>query len=248
MVKIYISPSTQANNIGVGDYGTEERRMNELAALVLDKLAEYTQIETLCGNGDMTLAEMVAQSNDWGADLHIALHSNACPAENAGQAKGTEIYYHSDSPYGATLAESVYSSMMRIAPWRGRGIKPHNGLYELNYSNAIAILIEVDFHDNAEAARWIIDNMDTIAYEIKCGIIAYCMYIGSVFLPIPKPEPEPAAPHWAQPILDRLEGRGVIKTPEVWAQLDAAPTNAQLLALTEAAITYLLGVIYPNSR
>lgn len=30
-VKIYLSPSTQKGNIGVGEYGTEEERMNQVA-------------------------------------------------------------------------------------------------------------------------------------------------------------------------------------------------------------------------
>ena len=35
---VYLSPSVQENNIGIGNYGTEEKRMNEIADIVEDKL------------------------------------------------------------------------------------------------------------------------------------------------------------------------------------------------------------------
>lgn len=34
MVKVYISPSSQEDNRGVGNYGTEEVRMNQIADVV----------------------------------------------------------------------------------------------------------------------------------------------------------------------------------------------------------------------
>ncbi len=33
-MKVYLSPSTQENNIGIGGYGTEEKRMNQVADVV----------------------------------------------------------------------------------------------------------------------------------------------------------------------------------------------------------------------
>jgi hypothetical protein len=44
-MRIYIAPSNQEHNIGVGNYGTEEERMNQLADKLIDGLHELKDVE-----------------------------------------------------------------------------------------------------------------------------------------------------------------------------------------------------------
>lgn len=62
MKSIYLSPSTQENNIGAGDYGTEEKRMNQLTDLIEPLLKEYG-LKVYRNRPEMTLKQVVDDSN-----------------------------------------------------------------------------------------------------------------------------------------------------------------------------------------
>ncbi|SKA78465.1 N-acetylmuramoyl-L-alanine amidase [Clostridium sp. USBA 49] len=175
MIKIYISPSTQENNVGVLNYGTEKKRMNELADIVVP-LLEYNNFTVYRNNPNMSLQKVVEDSNNKNVDAHVALHSNA------GGGSGSEIYYTSNA--GKLLASSLYKYIEPLTPSKDRGIKNTNKLYELNNTKAPAVLIEISFHDNRDDARFIINNMPLIAEAIVKGI---CDYFNVTFK---KPQPQ----------------------------------------------------------
>ena len=63
MIKsVYLSPSTQENNIGYGDYGTEEERMQQVCDVVQEELLRHG-ITVFRNTPDMTLNQVVADSN-----------------------------------------------------------------------------------------------------------------------------------------------------------------------------------------
>lgn len=175
MPKVYISPSTQENNIGVGNYGTEERRMNQIADKVVP-LLQYNGFTVYRNSPSMSLQQVVADSNRRNVDAHIAIHSNA------GGGRGTEVFYTSDR--GKPLASSLYKYAEPLTPTKDRGIKHTDRLYELNRTKAAAALIEVAFHDNRDDAEFILNNMDAIAEAIARGI---CDYFNVGFK---KPQPQ----------------------------------------------------------
>lgn len=168
---IYLSPSTQENNIGAGNYGTEERRMNELANIVESELLRH-DVTVYRNTPDMTLYDVVEDSNSKNPDLHFAIHSNA------GGGKGTEVYCHRFGGIGHTMAKNVYEELSKLTPVSDRGV--HEGanfygegkpMYELAYTNAPAALAEIDFHDSLEGANWIIENMDIVGKVIARGLL-----------------------------------------------------------------------------
>lgn len=74
---IYISPSTQQSNIGAGSYGSEEYRMNQIADS-LEKILEETGRYIIYRNDpQMSVSEIIAQSNRINPDIHVTIHSNA---------------------------------------------------------------------------------------------------------------------------------------------------------------------------
>lgn len=164
MPKIYISPSTQQNNRGAGNYGTEESRMNQIADVVVP-LLKYNGFTVYRNKPSMSLQQAVTDSNSKNVDAHVAIHSNA------GGGRGTEVYYTSSN--GKSLASDLYKYIEPLTPTADRGVKQTNRLYELNRTEATAALIEVAFHDNRDDAQFIINNISSIGEAIAKGICDY---------------------------------------------------------------------------
>lgn len=171
MVKVYISPSSQHDNVGVGNYGTEEVRMNQVADRV-EKELKRVGIVTLRNNPSMDITQMVAASNNFGADVHLSIHSNA------GGATGAEAYYYTGSTAGKKLAQAVYDNIAPMTPTGDRGVKATTELYEVWATNGIATLVEIAFHDNAADAAFIINNIQELGIAIAKGV---CSYLGINF-------------------------------------------------------------------
>jgi glutamine amidotransferase-like uncharacterized protein len=113
----------------------------------------------------------VAESNAWGADLHVAIHTNAFN----GQVQGTRIFSYDTSGEGYKACKAVMATLAPITPGESDNIKAWPGLYEVGHSDAPTVYIEVAFHDNKEEATWIIDNTEQIGEAICKGI---CNYYG----------------------------------------------------------------------
>lgn len=170
--KIYISPSVQQDNVGVGAYGTEEYRMNQIADVVMRELAKYKNIELKRNNPNMDWQGITKDSNNWKADYHIAIHSNA----SNGQARGVEVFHYVDGKENNSLkiSRSILNNYMKIYNGPNRGLKNGMHLFEVN-DNIIAAssLIEVGFHDNWTDATFIIENIEKIGQAIVDGILEH---------------------------------------------------------------------------
>jgi N-acetylmuramoyl-L-alanine amidase len=187
--KLYISGSTQEDNIGVGEYGTEESRMQNLADKVVWWIIQGRG-DILCyrNGGNMNLAETINDSNNQGVEYHLALHTNASGG------KGTECYYYyATQRDGKEWATAIYNAVAPLTISEDRGVKADNTLYsmglaELRETNAVACLIEIMFHDNLIDVNDYLAKQDQIAKEIAKAIYAY-FGIEYYVEPIPTPEP-----------------------------------------------------------
>ena len=169
---IYLSPSAQEYNIGYGDFGSEEYRMNRIADIV-EKLLKEQGYTVYRNNQNERLSQIVRESNEINPDIHVALHSNA--SGEGFSAQGPEIFANRPNTPGDRLANQIYNEIMQVYPdpTKGRGVLYTSSLYEIIRTNAPAVLLEVAFHDNPEDAQWIIDNESQIAQAIVSGINSY---------------------------------------------------------------------------
>lgn len=165
MIRVYLSPSQQPYNIGVGDYGDEQTAMRQLAFILAWRLTSR-ECEVAVARSGMSLAEVVAESNAWGAAYHVCLHSNASVRHNA---TGCEVFYCSGSAVGKRLAGRIYAKLCDENPAGGRRYQP-TGFYELKQTDGWAVYCEIGFHDNAAEAVWITRNMPSIAKAIAAAI------------------------------------------------------------------------------
>lgn len=169
-MRIYLSPSVQENNRGVGNYGTEEQRMNEIADVVQRELSNRNNIELKRNNKNMNSVQITNDSNGWRADYHCAFHSNA------GGGKGCEVYHFVDGTdnLSVKIARRVYNNVVKISPNPGRGLKSGMNLFEVNNNiKAVSFLIEIGFHDNPVDANFIVNEKEKIGIAIANGILEH---------------------------------------------------------------------------
>lgn len=187
MTTVYISPSTQEKNIGVGGYGTEEVYANGIADRV-QAILEAAGVKVRRNRPGMTLGQVVADSNREPVALHFAIHTNAMGGTSAGKARGAEVFIHKKGGKAETFARILYNRIAAITPSADRGIKegcnhfgPGKPLYETAYTTAPAALIEIAFHDNPEDVAWLLTHQEEIAFELAASVLTF------LELPIPAP-------------------------------------------------------------
>lgn len=168
MPSVYLSPSLQEFNRGVGSYGTEEERMNQVADVVENLLKEYG-VTVYRNAPSMSLAQAVRDSNSKNPDIHVALHSNA---SSSGAARGPEVYAYSPSTPGDQLAQLIYDELAALFPTPGLGVK-YSPLYETRRVKAPTALAEVGFHDNYADAKFIEENVENIGRAVAKAILRY---------------------------------------------------------------------------
>lgn len=171
MKRIYISPSSQEQNLGIGSFGTEEGEMNKIADALLPLLANDGRVAVQRNTPDMDVSEMAVDSNNFKADIHVAIHSNA------GGGEGTEVYAFGPETNSERLAQALYKQVAPLSPGADRGVKYNPSLVEVGDSVlATSALIELGFHDNALDSVWMVQSTAAIAKALYCGICDYYGY------------------------------------------------------------------------
>ena len=172
MSKVYLSPSCQYDNAYA--YG------NTTEAVQCIKIANAckTALER-CGisvkmPSDNSLVNRCAESDKWGADLHVPIHTNAYNHKTT----GTRVYYYDGSAKGYNAAKAIYSVLAPFTPGTSESVSANNGLLEVNKPTAPTAYVEVDFHDVPSIAKWIIENTTAIGEKIAQGI---CKHFGVTY-------------------------------------------------------------------
>ena len=172
MPRVYLSPSLQEFNPFI-DGGSEEEIMN----LIADAMEPYltaSGIEFVRNSPEMSLGEAIAQSNNSGADFHLAIHSNASPESIAGQRQGPVIYYYSSSQPGQRMADIIAENFEDIYPDPSKvQTMPTVTLRDLRRTNAPSALVEVAYHDNYADAAWIKQNIQSIGRALSRSVAEY---------------------------------------------------------------------------
>lgn len=173
MPTVYLSPSTQEYNEYYDKSGSEEYYMNLIADAMVPLLVQRG-ITVNRNSPNMTASQSAAQSAAGGNDLHLAIHSNAAGAGNAGNVRGVDVYHYSGSKEGKRAAEIIARNMRNIYPDPALvRVLGNTTFVELRRTKAPAVLIEVGYHDNAGDAEWIKANIDAIAGELTDAVAEF---------------------------------------------------------------------------
>lgn len=115
--------------------------------------------------------ERTRESNAWGSQAHIAIHTNAASVP----VSGTRIFTYGNGVNETKLAQCMYDTLTPFVPGTSDGLSAYPDLYELKNTKMAACYLEVQFHRCADTAKWIIENIDGIAEKIAEGV---CKYFG----------------------------------------------------------------------
>ncbi len=167
--KIYLSPSNQDGNMYAYGNTNECEQCNRIADAAKTALERCGFTVKKAPKGQI-MNTSINESNNWGADLHIPIHTNA------GGGAGTMVMVYSKSnSQNMKYANAIYRAVQAVTPGKtDYGVKEHPGLAELNATKATAVYIECDFHDNKNIAKWIIKNPVAIGEAICKGVCNAC--------------------------------------------------------------------------
>lgn len=162
--KIYLSPSNQTENkyaYGNTNEAVQCRKIADAAEAALKRCGFEVK-----NNKTGSMEARVSESDKWGADLHVPIHTNA----HNKSVTGTRIFCWSKTGEGYKAAKAIYNVLAPVTPGTSENISVNTSLYEIHYSDAPCVYIEVDFHDVARIAQWIIEHVVDIGEAIAKGI------------------------------------------------------------------------------
>ena len=108
-------------------------------------------------------------ANNWGADVFISIHCNACN----GNARGTEVECYDSDSDGGTLAQCIQDQIVGALGTFDRGVKEMPGLIVLKHTSMPAVLVETAFIDNDADAVLLENKADEFARAIARGVTDY---------------------------------------------------------------------------
>ncbi len=172
-IKLYYSPSSQPEN----KYAVGNTNEQEQCRKIAKKCAEAS---IRCGFDAMaglsgTMYTRVAESNAWGADAHIPIHTNGFD----GNVAGFRGFYYKAGGAGHKLVAAIEDTVAPITPGTSDGLSAQPKLYEVYASNAPCAYLELGFHDNPVEAQYIIDHTDDLAESIVKGV---CKHYGVAYV------------------------------------------------------------------
>ena len=180
MPKVYLAPSNQVENRYAYGDTTEAVQCGKIAEACKAAL-ERSGVTVQVGHM-IHMSEKIAQSNAFGADLHVPIHTNAFN----GTVTGTRMFCFSRSGEGMKACKAIFARLAPITPGTSENIRVDASLYEVRVPSAPTAYIECEFHDNATTAKWIVEHTTDIGEAIAQGI---CDYFGVTFKAPEQPTP-----------------------------------------------------------
>lgn len=180
--KVFLSPSNQYDNVYAYGNTTEGVQCGKIADACKIAL-ERSGVDVMLMH-DESMQTKCAESNKFGADLHVPIHTNAFN----GSVMGTRMFCYNMGK-GMAACKAIFARVAPMSPGTSENIQVNQNLYEVRVPAAPTAYLECEFHDTVEGAKWIVDNTTAIGEAIARGI---CDYFGVTFK---EPEqPKPAKP------------------------------------------------------
>lgn len=163
-MKVYLSPSDQWSNITAGGKHSEAFHCIKIADYARAYL-ELNGYEVKVGSSvkENSYKNRVKESNEWGADLHMPIHTNG------GGGEGTLMLCYPTS-INNRYVTSIYNEVAELTPTKDRGIQTSTNLYEINATKCVTAYLECEFHDNEVTEKWIDNHEKELGRAIAKGV------------------------------------------------------------------------------
>lgn len=178
--KVFLSPSNQYDNVYAYGNTTEGVQCGKIADACKIAL-ERSGVDVMLMH-DEDMQTKCAESNKFGADLHVPIHTNAFN----GSVMGTRMFCFNSNGEGMKACQAIFNRLAPITPGTSENIRVDASLYEVRVPAAPTAYIECEFHDNPTASQWIVENTALIGETIARGI---CDYFGMTFKEPEQPKP-----------------------------------------------------------
>ncbi len=186
--RIYISPSSQGDNAYAVGGTNEKEQCEKIAKACVAFLQKHGFQVKVRYNSDMYVR--VAESNAFGADMHVAIHTNATAAHNV--TGGTSVLLYNLTGERKKAGQAVFDRLAPITPGKSaERLMAYPGFYEIKNTKALTVYCECEFHDTRQGAQFIINNTSAIGEAIAKGI---CDYYGVKIIGADAPGKENNAP------------------------------------------------------
>ncbi len=168
--KIYVSPSNQQGNL-YATGGTNEKEQCRKIAAACVALLEKAGFQVMCTYNEDMYAR-VRESNAFGADIHLAIHTNATANHNV--TGGTQVLLYDLSNERARLGNAILSRLAPLTPGSSaEKLVKKSDFYEIRNAVGITAYCECEFHDTVEGSDFIIANTTPMGEAIAKGICDY---------------------------------------------------------------------------
>ena len=174
--KIYLSPSNQNGNSYAYGNTNEMVQCNKIASYAKTAL-ERCGFEVKKAAEGQSMYNSVSESNTWGADLHLPIHTNAFDGTVTG---GTLVMIFSSASENYRAATAILGAVGPITPGKDYSVRVNTSLYELSNTTAVAVYLECEFHDTVQGAKFIVENTKELGEAIAKGV---CDYYGVYYKP-----------------------------------------------------------------
>lgn len=178
--KIYLSPSSQSENAYATGNTTEQEQCRKIATACAKYLKNvgFNVINACYG----TMYTRIDESNKWGADLHVPIHTNAFNGKITG---GTQILLYKLNGEHKKAGQAILNRLGPITPGKSHEkLVQNTEFYEIINANAMTVYCECEFHDTKQGADFIRSHTSEIGEAIAKGI---CDYYGVKVTATPAP-------------------------------------------------------------
>lgn len=168
MAKVFLSAGHGGSDPGACAHNLKEKDINLQTMLACKEELERHGVKVVCSrtkDANDPVADEVKEANASGADYAFSIHANA------GGGDGFEVYYHTTSAKGKSLAKLAEKYVKKIGQ-NSRGIKSGNHLYFIRKTKMPAVLVESFFVDNDRD-----NNIGDTIKEQKAFGVAYAKAI-----------------------------------------------------------------------
>lgn len=164
--KVAIDPGHGGTDPGaIGVNGSKEKDIVLAISLKLGDILVKNGVEvvytrtsdnlTWLNNKDTRLQKRVDIANAAKVDYFVSLHANSIGGSPT--TSGIETYYDRNRTDGIPLATNIQKQLIQEFGAKDRGIKS-SGLFVVKYTNAPAVLVELEFLSNPEKEKLLIDQ------------------------------------------------------------------------------------------
>lgn len=168
--KIYVSPSNQNFNTYATGNTNEKEQCHKIAKACVEFLEKHGFNVKCTYNNDMY--ERVKESNAFGADLHIAIHTNATAKHNV--TGGTQILLYKLTGENKKAGQAVFDRLAPITIGKSaERLIEKPDFYECRAAKGITVYVEAEFHDTKAGSDFIIKNTKQIGEAIAKGVCDY---------------------------------------------------------------------------